>query len=175
MTAAGGKGTGPAAIEAVPGAAGGVANGRIVYSIGYERAALGEVLAVLAGAGVALVLDIRELPLSRRAGFSKRQLQAAVEATGLRYRHLKPLGTPPEGRAAGRRGDWDAFWRIVEARLQGEEAARALDEAAALAAEAPACLICYEGDWRRCHRRRVGELLVERHGFAVRHLALAPG
>lgn len=145
----------------------------MLFTIGYEKASQADVLAALAAASVATLIDVRDLPLSRRAGFSKRQLQASAEAAGLRYLHLKALGTPPEGRAANRRREWERFWRIVEDRLATPEAEHALAEAAAIAAEAPACLLCYEADCRICHRGRVAELLAQRHGFDVRHLAVA--
>ncbi|MBV9521592.1 MAG: DUF488 family protein, partial [Alphaproteobacteria bacterium] len=60
----------------------------------------------------------------------------------------------------------------VDARLATAEAELALDQLAMLAAAAPTCLLCYEADWRICHRRRVGEILAARHGFALRHLAV---
>jgi uncharacterized protein (DUF488 family) len=144
-----------------------------LYTIGYEKATLGNVLATLAGAGVATLIDVRDRPISRRPGFSRRQLAAAVEEAGIRYLHLQALGTPPEGREAGRRRDWEKFWRIVETRLAGPEAELALHEAATTAQQSASVLLCYEADWRCCHRRRVAELLAERHGFAVRHLAVA--
>jgi uncharacterized protein (DUF488 family) len=144
-----------------------------LFSLGYEKAAPGDFLAALRQAGIATVLDIREIPLSRRAGFSKRQLQAAVEAAGMHYVHLKSLGTPAEGREANRKRDWDRFWRIVDEKMGTPEAELGLQQAASLAAEAPTCLVCYEADWHICHRRRVAEILAERHGFAVRHLDLA--
>jgi uncharacterized protein (DUF488 family) len=142
----------------------------ILFTIGYEKASQADVLAALARAGVSTLIDVRDRPQSRRAGFSKRQLAAAVEESGRRYVHLKDLGTPPEGREANRRRDWARFWPIVEAKLATAEAALDLARAAALAAEAPACLLCYEADWHICHRRRVAELLSERNGFEVRHL-----
>ena len=143
-----------------------------LFTIGYEKASLADVLAALAAAEVAILIDIRDRPQSRRAGFSKRQLAASAEAAGLRYVHLQALGTPPEGREANRRRQWDRFWAIVEEKLGTAEAERDLVAAAALAREAPACLLCYEADWRVCHRRRVGELLAARDGFEVRHLAV---
>jgi uncharacterized protein (DUF488 family) len=88
----------------------------------------------------------------------------------MRYLHLKALGTPPEGREANRRREWERFWRIVDAKLATAESELALQQAGTVAAEAPCCLLCYEGDWRICHRRRVAEILVERHGFRVQHL-----
>jgi uncharacterized protein (DUF488 family) len=141
-----------------------------LWTIGYEKASQAEVLAALAGAGVRRVIDVRDRPLSRRAGFSKRQLQAGLESQGIEYVHLKALGTPPEGREANRRRQWPLFWQIVETKLASAEAEHALETAAALAQEAPSCLLCYEADWHICHRKRVAELLAERHGFALRHL-----
>jgi len=144
----------------------------VLSTIGYEKAAVRDFLATLSAAGIASVADVRDLPLSRRPGFSKRQLQAAVEEAGMRYVHLGSLGTPPEGREANRRREWERFWRIVEARLASPEAEAALQRVAELALAAPTCLICYEADWRICHRRRVAEILSERHGFEIRHLAV---
>jgi len=119
---------------------------------------------------------VRDRPISRRPGFSKRQLAAAVEAAGMRYVHLQSLGTPPEGREAGRRREWSRFWAIVDEKLAGAEAELGLQQAAAEASEAPSCLLCYEADWRTCHRRRVAEILAERHAFQVQHLnVVEPG
>jgi len=144
----------------------------ILYTIGYEKTRQQDVLAALAEAGVATLIDVRDRPISRRPGFSKRQLAAAIEEAGRRYVHLQALGTPPEGREANHRRDWPRFWEIVEARLASAEAELALQQAATLAAAAPSCLICYEADWRICHRRRVAEILAERHGFTVQHLTI---
>ena len=150
-------------------------NGRILFTIGYERARLNDLLATLSLARVAALFDVRDRPISRRPGFSKRQLTAAVEESGLRYFHFQALGTPPEGRLAGRRREWDRFWGIVEEKLARPEAAFALEAVAKLAQAAPSCLLCYEADWRFCHRRRIAELLGSRHGFAVSHLCVDPG
>lgn len=144
-----------------------------LFTIGYEKARLGDVVATLKEAGVATLIDVRDRPISRRPGFSKRQLAAAVEEAGMRYVHLQAIGTPPEGREANKRHDWDRFWDIVETRLASVEAELALQQAAAIAQREPSCLLCYEADWRRCHRRRVSEILAGRHGIAVHHLSVA--
>src|SRR5712691_10273395 len=146
-----------------------------LFTIGYEKARLADVVATLAASGVATLIDVRDRPISRRPGFSKHQLAAAVEAAGIGYLHLQALGTPPEGREAGRRREWERFWDIVEAKLATGEAGLALSQAAAIAAEGPTCLLCYEADWRYCHRRRVAEILAARHGFDIRHLGVAGG
>jgi uncharacterized protein (DUF488 family) len=115
-----------------------------LFTIGYEKARLDEVIAALREAGVASLIDVRDRPISRRPGFSKRQLAAALEEAGIRYVGLRALGTPPEGREAGRGGDWDRFWNIVEARLGSAEAELAFQEAAEVALSGPGCLLCYE-------------------------------
>jgi uncharacterized protein (DUF488 family) len=141
-----------------------------LFTIGYEKALLRDVLAALAAAEVAVLLDVRDRPISRRAGFSKRQLAAAVAEAGMRYVHLAALGTPPEGRLAGRRREWDRFWMIVENKLARPEAELDLRRAGNIAAAATSCLLCYEADWQTCHRSRVAEILARRHGFVLRHL-----
>ena len=145
--------------------------GRVLYTIGYEKARLADVVGALSAAEIAALIDVRDRPISRRPGFSKRQLAAAVEEAGIDYVGLRALGTPPEGRAAGRARQWDRFWGIVENRLASAEAELGLLQAAEIAQQRPACLLCYEADWRQCHRRRVAEILAERHGFTLRHLS----
>jgi hypothetical protein len=173
--------TGPPAAERMPAAAcpphdaiggDGAMRRPILFTIGYEKALLRDVVGRLAAAGVAILLDVRDRPISRRPGFSKRQLATAVEEAGIGYVHLAALGTPPEGRLAGRRGDLERFWSIVDEKLARPEAELDLRRAAEIAAAAPACLLCYEADWRNCHRRRIAEILAGRHGFAVNHLAV---
>jgi uncharacterized protein (DUF488 family) len=143
----------------------------ILFTIGYEKARLADVVAALQAAQVATLIDVRDRPQSRRPGFSKTLLSAGLEEAGIRYVGLRALGTPPEGRLANRQRQWDKFWAIVDGKLATAEADHALEEAAAIAAGSRACLLCYCGDWRHCHRLRVGELIASRHGFTLHHLA----
>jgi uncharacterized protein (DUF488 family) len=145
-------------------------SGKTLFTIGYEKALLKDVLGTLTGAGVVTLLDVRDRPISRRPGFSKRQLTAAIEDAGMHYVHLSALGTPPEGRLANRRREWERFWHIVDEKLARAEAELDLRLAAEIAEAAPSCLLCYEADWQVCHRRRIAEILSERHGFGIRHL-----
>ena len=146
-----------------------------IHTIGYEKAAFADFLATLRGAAVRTVIDVRDLPLSRRPGFSKRSLAAALAEAGIGYVHLRALGTPPAGREANRRKQWPLFWQIVEQRLATGEAALDLARAAELAAASPSALLCYEADPATCHRCRVSDRLSARHGFAVHHLRVESG
>jgi uncharacterized protein (DUF488 family) len=140
-----------------------------LYTIGYVRGALSDVIAALRRAGVKTVLDIRELPNSRRAGFSRRMLDASLDEAGIAYKHLRALGTPKAGRDAAKRGDNATMRRIFEAKLETPESQLALIEAAQIAKNAPACLLCLEHDWRACHRAIVAERLAA-HGLKAAHL-----
>src|SRR5688572_16080609 len=63
-----------------------------IFTIGYEGATLSDFIATLQVAGVRRVVDVRELPQSRRPGFSKNVLRTALEEHGFAYEHRKPLG-----------------------------------------------------------------------------------
>jgi uncharacterized protein (DUF488 family) len=143
-----------------------------LFTIGYEKASIAAVLDELAQAGVKLLVDTRAVAASRRAGFSKRQLAAALDERGIAYVHLRGLGTPTEGREAARKGRRDELFRIYEAHLKTAQARQELDELTALVeGNKPVCLLCYERDVDHCHRRRIAELVCQRTGMPVQHLA----
>ena len=128
-----------------------------IWTIGYEQVTQDAVIAALQGAGVEVLADVRALPLSRRPGFSKSSLRSAVEQAGIAYRHMKPLGTPPDGRAAARAGRHDDLARIYAGQLELPEAMAAMAELRDLAGEKRVALLCYEREAAECHRR----LLIE--------------
>lgn len=78
-----------------------------IFTIGYEGATVAEFIAALTGAGVERLIDVRALPLSRRPGFSKTALKAALHEAGIECVYLRALGTPADGRDAARAGRHD--------------------------------------------------------------------
>jgi uncharacterized protein (DUF488 family) len=139
-----------------------------IWTIGYEQATQASVIDTLTQAGVEVLADIRYLPLSRRPGFSKSSLRSAAEEAGIAYRHMKPLGTPADGRAAARRGDHAELSRIYAGQLELPEALAAMAELRDLAGEKRVALLCYERDASECHRSLLIEALLE--DFAVVNL-----
>jgi uncharacterized protein (DUF488 family) len=123
-----------------------------VYTIGYEAATMAEFLAALQRAGVARVIDVRALPLSRRPGFSKSSLAASLAEAGIDYVHLKALGTPKRGRDAAKKGDVATLEAVYEEQLELPEAQAEAAIMLGLAAEKPSALLCYERDPKHCHR-----------------------
>ncbi|MET0182737.1 MAG: DUF488 domain-containing protein [Caulobacterales bacterium] len=142
---------------------------RELFTIGYERASLAEVIDALQEQRIELLIDVRELPNSRRAGFSRRQLEAGLSEAGLAYRHLKALGTPKAGRDAAKRGDTETMAQIFEAKLATPESQLALRDAGALAQEKRVCLLCLEHDHTHCHRAIVAHHMAP-FGFRATHL-----
>ena len=136
-------------------------------TIGYEAETLDGVIAKLKAARVDIVIDVRAVASSRRAGFSKTLLAASLEADGIAYRHLRALGTPKPGRDAARKGRVAEMHAIYEDHLHDPEAQAQLAEAAEIAEARPAALLCYEADAAGCHRRIVAERLRAARGFEI--------
>lgn len=134
-----------------------------LFTIGYEQATPDAVLNELKRAKVKLLIDTRAVAASRKLGFSKRQLAAALDEHGIAYLHLQKLGTPAEGRQAARAGDLKTLWRIYAKHLKTPPAVEAMDELLALVKSGKSiCLLCYERDPGHCHRSRIAEIVRER-------------
>lgn len=127
-----------------------------LFTIGYEQAKPAAVMRELRHAKIDLVVDTRAVAASRRPGFSKRQLAAALAEEGIGYVHLQKLGTPAEGRQAARAGDHDRLWKIYDKHIQKPESQQALGELLALIkSKKRIALLCYCRDPKTCHRSRI--------------------
>jgi uncharacterized protein (DUF488 family) len=142
-----------------------------LFTIGYEQSTPDAVLGELKRAKVKLLVDTRAVAASRKPGFSKRQLAAALDEKGIAYLHLQKLGTPTEGRNAARSGDFDKLWRIYAKHLKTPEAVEAMAELVGLVEKGkPICLLCFERDPGHCHRSRIAEIVHERTGAKIKDL-----
>ncbi len=141
-----------------------------LHTVGYEGRSPEEFVETLRGAGVTRLVDVRELPLSRKKGFSKTALREALEQAGIEYLHVKALGNPKPNRERYWAGDVEGGANTYRDHLI-KNARQALDELLASLDEQPACLMCFERDHEVCHRDViVDELRVRQHGLAVEHL-----
>jgi uncharacterized protein (DUF488 family) len=134
-----------------------------LYTIGYEGRALDELVAILAGSGVAQVIDVRELPLSRRRGFSKTPLGEALHAAGIAYVHVRAAGNPY--RVEKDRIPRDRLLAKYRAHLDATRSVAR--EVAELARAAPSALLCYEADPAACHRSILAPRVARRLGARV--------
>lgn len=141
-----------------------------LLTIGYEGCTIADVVASLNAAGVALLIDVRAVPRSRKPGFSKRQLAAGLDEAGIAYIHLQSLGTPKAGRDAVRAGHPERMGVIFDEHMTSDHAQAALAQATALARATRTCLLCFERDPACCHRSIVARMVRQKTGQTVINL-----
>lgn len=146
-----------------------------LMTIGYEGADIADFIATLKASNVSTLIDVRELPLSRKKGFSKNKLREQLEAAGVAYLHVKQLGDPKPGRLAARAGNMAEFRRIFGAHVKLDETREALSEIAPLVQVGGACLLCFERCHTDCHRSIVADELAKLADFELVHIGVKQG
>jgi uncharacterized protein (DUF488 family) len=150
--------------------------GRNIYTVGHSTHPLAAFEALLEGAGVEAVADVRRYPGSRRnPHFNAEPLAASLRAQGVR---LLSFGETLGGRRRSTGDSPNRGWRVDAFRayadhMASRDFASGLAELEDLAARGPTAVMCAEADWRRCHRRLVSDALTVR-GWRVLHI-LADG
>ena len=118
-----------------------------IYTVGYEGLELEGFLRQLRRAGVRLLVDVRDLPLSRKRGFSKTALAEALSGAGKAYTA--------------------AFLKHLRKQSQ------AVRELADLCEKHPAALLCYEADAGLCHRTYVARAVAAVSSGSVMRIGAA--
>lgn len=140
-----------------------------IYTIGYEGLDMDKFLSLLRLGNVETVVDIRELPLSRKPGFSKRGLSETLNLNGMEYVHLVKLGCPKPVRDQYRDdGSWVKYKVGFLKYLKTQDAA--ISELAMLASQSNCALLCYEADFNFCHRSMVADAVKLKNGMSILHL-----
>jgi len=140
-----------------------------LFTFGYEGLDIDTFVARLLEAGVQRIADVRELPLSRKRGFSKRAFRERLAAAGIGYEHLPELGCPKPIRDAYRaNGDWTTYTSGFLAHLSSVPLA--VKHLATLSREKTTCLTCFEADHNFCHRTFVARAVRAMGGPPVQHL-----
>lgn len=140
-----------------------------LYTLGYEGLDVAAFIERLLAADVRTVVDVRELPLSRKRGFSKTAFGECLELEGIAYLHMPTLGCPKEIRNAYKLdGDWDRYTRRFMTYLQDQDAC--VQELAKIAGNTTACLVCFEADFSACHRTYVGRAAQRAGAPQLKHL-----
>ena len=123
----------------------------VLSSVGYQGSNPNEFFSVLVKNNIEVLVDVRENPISRKKGFSKNALKKASEENGITYIHLSRLGSRREVRKQYRsNNDWTWFSEQYNEYLvsQTDEIMK-LSE---LIFENNCCLMCFETDFKLCHR-----------------------
>jgi len=117
-------------------------------------------------AGVERLIDVRELPISRRRGYAKSALARAMADVGVEYLHMRTLGNPKIFRDLYKSGHVEEGRRRYEEHLLREQRG-ALDDLAPLLREKRCALMCVEHDPATCHRTVIIEALRSELGLAL--------
>jgi uncharacterized protein (DUF488 family) len=131
-----------------------------IYSVGYEGLEVDALAERLAQSKVTVLVDVRLNAVSRRKGFSKKALAAALERSGIGYIHEPELGNPQDNRSSFRDGDGSDGRALMRARLtngSGPALRRLVD----LARDGRIAVLCVERDRLRCHRDVITEMAQE--------------
>lgn len=129
-----------------------------MIGVGYQGLQPHELIERLRAEGVKVLVDIRLNAISRKAGYSKRSLAAALEAAGIRYVHDPRLGNPKENRAGYAdtvAGDGLAARERFRALLDTGAGAEGIRDLARLVKQESVAVLCFEPDEAQCHRQQV--------------------
>ncbi|MBT2772635.1 DUF488 domain-containing protein [Halomonas sp. ISL-60] len=143
-----------------------------LLTAGYEGLDIDRFLTGLKNAGVDKVIDVRQMPVSRKKGFSKTSFAEKLMSSGIDYEHIKALGCPKSIRDQYKQdGDWANYTKHFRAYIATQT--DVVRDVAAEAVELNACLICFEADVMYCHRRFVAEASKQLNpALTVKHLAI---
>jgi Protein of unknown function, DUF488 len=117
-------------------------------------------------AGVERLIDVRELPISRRRGYAKSALAEAMADVGVEYLHIRALGNPKPFRDLYKSGHVEEGRRCYEEHLLGERR-DALEDLVPLLREKRCALMCVEHDPATCHRTVIVEALRNQLGLTL--------
>lgn len=143
-----------------------------LYTVGHGTLDQDALAALLTGAGVERLLDVRRFPGSRRHPHVNRDaLERWLPDHGIAYRWEEALGgrrsrSPDSPHVAIR----DPAFRAYADHMATDEFAAALARVVDEAAGVTVAVLCAESVWWRCHRRFVADAATLLHGVEVRHL-----
>ncbi|MDR1043667.1 MAG: DUF488 domain-containing protein [Candidatus Adiutrix sp.] len=140
-----------------------------IFTVGYEGLAIPSFLSSLQEYCIETIVDVRLTPISRKPGFSKSKLYDLLRDVHIDYAHFQALGCPKAIRDTYRHtGDWKFYCQHYLKYLSTQGVA--LDILANLVDESSCALLCFEADYKYCHRSLIAEALQKTTGNSVDHI-----
>jgi uncharacterized protein (DUF488 family) len=139
-------------------------------TIGYAGKDIEQFVQKLLNANITTLVDVRQLPLSRKHDFSKTRLQSHLKDSGIEYKHIGILGSPKELRHKVREDkDFDSFFSEYQNYLDTKT--EALDNLLNEIEKKKSCLMCVESEPTFCHRQIIARNIEKKQpGLKVVHL-----
>ncbi len=128
--------------------------------------------ALVSGAGIEVVVDVRSFPASRRhPQFGREAMERWLPDAGIAYRWEPRLGGRRRARPDSPHGALRvAAFRGYADHMETDEFRDAIDDLLAEGGTRPVAVMCAESVWWRCHRRLLADAVVLLRGTAVEHL-----
>ncbi len=145
---------------------------RPIRTVGHGTLTEDQFAAVVQGAGVETVVDVRRHPASRRhPHFARDTMAQWLTADRVTYRWLAALG----GRRKSLPESVNTAWRNTQFRayadyMATDEFAAGIRDLKELAGDHSMAVMCSEALWWRCHRRLLADHLVLVERIPVEHL-----
>jgi len=136
---------------------------KYLYLTGYESESIDQFVEKLEKYKVEHLIDIREIPLSRKRGFSKKALSSNLDCHGIEYTHIRSLGSPSGMRRALHHGDIDYADFFKSYRDHLHHHGEAMNSLVATMTDRVVALMCYEVQSELCHRSIVADELTKTH------------
>jgi uncharacterized protein (DUF488 family) len=148
---------------------------KTLLTIGYEGSTIEDFIETLTSLNVTHLADVRDVPISRKKGFSKKLLSEKLASVSIDYTHFKNLGDPKVGREAARRGEIDVFRKIYASVLNTAEAITSIAIIGELTKNDRVCLLCYERLPNECHRSMIATEIRDQFGTEICHVGVKNG
>lgn len=127
-----------------------------LHTIGYEGLDIDTFAQLIESNGVCRIIDVRELPISRKPGFSKSKLNDFLRSIGIEYVHIPSLGCPKAIRHDYRE---DNNWKRYTTRYLFHMSSldEDIEDLLKMVEQVQSCLLCFEADHTHCHRSFVAD------------------
>lgn len=143
-----------------------------LFTAGYEKRDIKGFVKSLQQKKINTLIDVREIPASRKPGFSKTPLSEHLEEAGIKYIHIKELGSPKFLREKlHENNDYEYFFKKYSAYIQTKvDVLKKLYKDVIL--HETCCIMCFERDHFQCHRKIVAEKIkeIDGNGLMIIHI-----
>jgi len=140
---------------------------RSLFTVGYEGRNIDSFVTQLKKHSIDCLLDVREIPLSRKKGFSKSALSQRLSRENIRYIHFRDLGSPkPLREYLKLTGDYTTFFHKIDQHLADRK--ETIEKAYSFVTTNTCCLMCFEKLAENCHRKIVAAKIKQRDGNGLK-------
>ncbi|WP_455475015.1 DUF488 domain-containing protein [Bartonella sp. B30(2025)] len=144
-----------------------------LFTIGYEKKSLNDYLKCLMENNIKTLCDVRKNPVSRKQGFSKTQLEKAVQSFDIKYMHIPELGIVSEKRRNLKtQQDYELLFEDYQNTTLKNNSC-AIDKLYQIfLAKKRIAITCFEADVCMCHRGQIALALTQLQDwqYEIKHI-----